>query len=104
MNNNEITGDFVVEWNNHLTSNNQNYFIFAGTSDTVMRMDTYGLTGECHIKLEVKDMVITQYIDGNKVGTINLSNRSVTDGLTVRFQLNNGANPVGYSSFMIYPI
>jgi len=102
---NEFTGDFIIEFDLHSIPNNYNYWLFTGTSDTPFTMSNLNLTDDAHIKLVVTGLSYAIYIDGVKFGSDRtINNRSDTGGLKFRFQLNNNANDLKYSNFVIYPI
>lgn len=104
-NNNEFTGDFVIEFDLHSIPNNNNYWIFTGTSDTPFRMANLNISTDVHIKMVVTGLTYLIYVDDTQLDSERaITNRSATDGLQFRFQLNNDANDLKYSNFVIYPI
>lgn len=104
-NHNEFTGDFAIEFDLHSIPNNANYWLFTGTSDTPFTMSNLNLTDDAHIKIIVTGLSYAIYIDDVKLGSDRtINNRSATDGLKFRFQLNDGAELLKYSNFVIYPI
>ena len=104
-NGNEFIDDFVIEFDLHSIPNNKNYWLFTGTLDTSFRMDNLNISTDAHIKMVVTGLTYLIYVDDTQLGSERaITNRSATDGLQFRFQLNDGANDLKYSNFVIYPI
>ena len=101
-NNQAMTGDLCIEWDNHSTPNNQNYFLTYGTSDKAFRLDNYTPYAKCHMKVVIIGDKLSIYADGVAKLTDYTINRDGDGGVKFRFQLNDGANPFKYSNFVIY--
>ena len=102
-NNTGISGDFSIEWDNHLTSDSRDYFILKGSSDVAKAFTSYDITGEGHVKLVIVDTTATVYVDNVNKGSYTV-NRDSNGKMTFRYQINDNGADIGYSNFVIYPV
>ena len=95
----DYTTPFVIEFDNHLTSDSKDYIFILGSSKTIFSLSSRGITGNCHVKLIV-DENVRVFVDGVEKNPVTLS--SAPTGF--RFRVQSGGANIGYSNFVIYPI
>ena len=107
MANKTIYGDFVVEWDSYWKPDDYDYCIISNINKSedipLNFVKNLGITGDCHVKLIVKNNIIEPYV--NDVAKNNITFKSKqSDGLMFRFQINNNGSDISYSNFKIYSI
>lgn len=104
-NNQGISGDFCIEWDNYGTSNTNNYFVLGGTSDTAKAFGNSNLqiNGETHVKITVTGTTVTCSVGGSSRNSYEI-NRSNDGKVFTRLQINTNGSPIKFKDFKIYPI
>ena len=98
-----IYNDCIIEWVNYGNESHHDYCLISNknkTADTPLNFDNLNITRNCHVKLVIKNNVITPYVDGNMKEPIKLETDS-KDGMSFRFQINSNGSDICYSNFKI---
>lgn len=97
-------GNLCIEWDNHGIVNNKDFIVVGGTTDVSFNLSNYLTTDSGHIKITIIDNKLSVYVDDVAKLTDYTINRDSNGSIKIRFQLNDDANDIKYSNFVIYSI